>query len=61
MLDVDAGDEGLITPGDFTPYDEGANRRIIRKTFNLMAYLAYVPDALPEELAAYSATMKVAR
>jgi penicillin V acylase-like amidase (Ntn superfamily) len=61
MLDVNAGDEGLITPEDFTAYDEAANRRIIRRTFDLMAYLAHVPDALPEEIAAYPATTKVAR
>ena len=61
MLDVNAGDEGLITPGDFTAYDEAANRRIIRRTFDLMAYLAHVPDGLPEEIAAYPATTKVAR
>jgi penicillin V acylase-like amidase (Ntn superfamily) len=61
MLDVSAGDEGLITPGDFKAYDEAANRRIIRKTFDVMAYLTHVPDALPEEIAAYPATTKVAR
>jgi len=61
MLDVNAGDEGLITAEDFTAYDYAENLRIIRSTFDVLKLVTPIPDGLPEEIAAYPATTKAAR